>query len=456
MSAEVWIVDDDAGVRWVMRESLEAAGFSVRAFERGRAALDALAGARPAVMVTDVRLPDLSGTELLGACSERDPPVPVVVVTAYADLDNAVAAYQGGAFEYLPKPFDLEALAGVVRRAAGDEAAAAGPDAGAGLLVGRAPAMQAVFRAVGRLAATRLPVLITGESGTGKERVARALHAHGPRRGAPFVAVNVAAIPAELMESELFGHERGAFTGAHARRAGCFEQAAGGTLFLDEIGDMPLGLQTRLLRVLAEGEYHRVGGSAALRADVRVVAATHHDLAAQVRAGDFREDLYHRLAVVPIAVPPLRDRCEDIPRLADYLLGRAGEELGVARKRFSEAALDRLVAWRWPGNVRELDNLCRRLTALAPGAVIEATDLPREWGGNEPQPDWAVAAGDWAARELARGGDGLWERAGRELERRLLRAALAASGGNRQEAARRLGIGRNTLSRKLARLRREE
>ncbi|MBV8495340.1 MAG: nitrogen regulation protein NR(I), partial [Gammaproteobacteria bacterium] len=363
----VWLVDDDASIRWVLERALRNGGMTPRAFEAAEGALDALRRDAPDVLITDIRMPGSSGLELLRRIRDARPALPVIVMTAHSDLGNAVSAYEGGAFEYLPKPFDIDEAVALVRRAAGGvpqdlSAAAAAPRIPE--LLGTAPAMQQVFRAIGRLARSSVTVLITGESGTGKELVARALHEHSPRSGAPFVALNTAAIPADLLESELFGHERGAFTGAESQRRGRFEQADGGTLFLDEIGDMSLPLQTRLLRVLAEGEFYRVGGQTAVRVDVRVIAATHQDLEERVARGLFREDLYHRVNVIRIELPPLRARAEDIPALLTHYLAVAARELGVEAKALSPAALARLARHDWPGNVRELVNLCRRLSVL--------------------------------------------------------------------------------------------
>jgi len=446
----VLLVEDDASLRLVAGRALEQAGFSPVAAASLDEARSLARRQAPAAVVTDLKLPDGSGFELVGAVPE-DRPAPVILITAYADLDAAVQAYAAGAFDYLPKPFDLDELVSLVRRALADrEHGDGGPRPGEPRLLGRSPAMQPVFRAIGRLAGSGVPVLITGPTGSGKELVARALHRHGPRAGQPFVAVNVAAIPRELLEAELFGHEKGSFTGAHERRQGRFEQAAGGTLFLDEIGDMPAGLQTRLLRVLSEGEFYRVGGTRPIHASTRVITATHQDLEKRVRTGAFREDLLHRLDVVHIAVPPLAERPEDIGDLAAHFLQRAALESGVPTKRLHPSALAWLRRRAWPGNVRELGNLCRRLTALTPGPVIYPDDLPgdaqRGTGDAERELDSAVDR--WfAANRDGRGGE-LWREAMARLERRLIDLALEATGGNRSKAAELLGIGRNTLSRK--------
>jgi two-component system, NtrC family, nitrogen regulation response regulator GlnG len=454
----VWLVDDDASIRWVLERALRNGGMSPRAFEAAEGALDALRRDTPDVLITDIRMPGQSGLELLKRIRAARPALPVIVMTAHSDLGNAVSAYEGGAFEYLPKPFDIDEAVALVRRAAGGAPQEAGAAVAAPRipeLLGTAPAMQQVFRAIGRLARSSVTVLITGESGTGKELVARALHEHSPRSAAPFVALNTAAIPADLLESELFGHERGAFTGADAQRRGRFEQADGGTLFLDEIGDMSLPLQTRLLRVLAEGEFYRVGGQTPVRVDVRVIAATHQDLEERLKRGLFREDLYHRVNVIRIELPPLRARSEDIPALLAHYMAVAARELGVEAKSLSPAALARLSAHDWPGNVRELVNLCRRLSVLAPGSEVELADLPPALGGaaaeQGPSPDWALALSSWAERH-ATGSTPLLDAAQPQFERVLIRAALKRSGGHRQEAAKLLGWGRNTLTRKLREL----
>ncbi len=463
---EVWVVDDDSSLRWVVAKALELAGHRMRAFASAEECAAALESARPAVLVTDVKMKGEDGIALLArvraldAAKGIEAPLPVIVMTAHSDFDSAVTAYEAGAFEYLAKPFDLDELTSLVARAidassrpTGRETAAPSKEKVSPTLLGDAPAMQEVFRAVGRLSRAVMPVLITGESGTGKELVARALHRHSPRANGPFVAINTAAIPAELLESELFGHERGAFTGAHARRPGRFEQAEHGTLFLDEIGDMPLALQTRLLRVLAEGEYFRVGGAEPTRADVRVIAATHQDLGLQVADGRFREDLYHRINVVRLHMPALRERKQDIAALAAHFLKEAAAEMGVEEKRFSKEALAKLTKHPFPGNVRELKNLCRRLTALAPGRDLTAADLPAELkkgsNSNTGSSDWRATLKDWARAELAADRGEVGVRAAEQLEQALIEVALEHTGGAKAEAAEKLGWGRNTLTRKL-------
>jgi two-component system nitrogen regulation response regulator GlnG len=454
----VWVVDDDESVRWVLEQALKQAHMFPRAFDTGGAFFDALKADRPDVLITDIRMPDMTGLELMERLARTDPDIPVIVITAHSDLDSAVSAYQGGAFEYLPKPFDIDEAIELVSRAArqrtrnSSEPAASKPTP---RIIGQAPAMQEVFKAIGRLSRSSMTVLITGESGTGKELVARALHDNSPRANAPFIALNTSAIAAELLESELFGHEKGAFTGATERRIGRFEQAHGGTLFLDEIGDMSLALQTRLLRVLAESEFFRVGGQTPIRVDVRVIAATHQDLAHGAATGRFREDLYHRLNVMRIEVPPLRQRREDIRELARFYLDQAANELGVAPKTLSADALDAMQRYDWPGNVRELVNVCRRLTVTAAGREIVATDLPAELGGavSQAAADWTAGLSQWAEAQLAAAEPPpLLTDALPAFERTLILTALRRARGKRLEAAKLLGWGRNTLTRKIKEL----
>lgn len=529
--APVWVVDDDRAIRWVLSRALERAGHAARTFENGSAVLEKLEAVKlgeteePAVILSDIRMPGLSGVELVERLNTVLPQVPVLIMTAFSDLESAVSAYRSGAFEYLTKPFDIEKVLELVERAAteyarrkralepetaaesvlaagkaassapvasGRTSAAARPGANATEdstlaedgLIGRAPAMQEVFRAIGRLSQSSVTVLLTGESGAGKEVVARALWQHSPRSRAPYVALNMAAIPRELLESELFGHEKGAFTGASASRAGRFGEAAGGTLFLDEIGDMPMELQTRLLRVLSSGTYYRVGGREPLKADVRVIAATNRDLEAAVREGTFREDLYHRLNVIRLRLPPLRDRREDVKPLAEHFLTAGAVELGLEPKRLTPEALAALERFPFPGNVRQLENICRWLLVMAPSQEIRFEDLPYEvqrpdgrTAGGDPgsvasggstastvlsgrgasdahrsESDWV----DWAAAleadvvaRLERNEPGLWGHVTDRVETVLVRAALAATKGRRMEAAERLGVGRNTLTRKI-------
>jgi len=453
----VWVVDDDESVRWVLEQALKQAQMIPRGFDEGRAFFAALERQRPDVLITDIRMPDMSGLELMERLAATDPNLPVIVITAHSDLESAVAAYQGGAFEYLPKPFDIDEAIELVSRAARQRGSGDGRQSEAKQpprIIGHAPAMQEVFKAIGRLSRSSMTVLITGESGTGKELVARALHDNSPRAREPFIALNTSAIAAELLESELFGHEKGAFTGATERRIGRFEQADGGTLFLDEIGDMSVALQTRLLRVLAESEFFRVGGQTPIKVDVRVIAATHQDLGQAVREGRFREDLYHRLNVMRIEVPALRQRREDIPELTRFYLEQAASELGVAAKTLSPEAADVLLKYDWPGNVRELVNVCRRLTVTAAGREVVVQDLPPELGGFAPEPgaDWTTGLASWAEGQLAGGGTPLLADALPAFERTLIVTALRRARGKRLEAAKLLGWGRNTLTRKIKEL----
>jgi len=454
----VWVVDDDESVRWVLEQALKQAHMIPRAFDSGRQFFSALERDRPDVLVTDIRMPDMSGLELMERLAQTDPDIPVIVITAHSDLDSAVSAYQGGAFEYLPKPFDIDEAMELVSRAAPQRTRGTAEQTQTKptpRIIGQAPAMQDVFKAIGRLSRSSMTVLITGESGTGKELVARALHDNAPRASAPFIALNTSAIAAELLESELFGHEKGAFTGATERRIGRFEQANGGTLFLDEIGDMSLALQTRLLRVLAESEFFRVGGQTAIRVDVRVIAATHQDLAHAVSVSRFREDLYHRLNVMRIEVPPLRQRREDIRELTRFYLEQAANELGVAPKTLSPDAAEVLLKYDWPGNVRELVNVCRRLTVTAAGREIGGQDLPHELGGSATQAtaDWTMGLAQWAEGQLAvTAAPPLLDEALPAFERTLIVTALRRARGKRLEAAKLLGWGRNTLTRKIKEL----
>jgi two-component system, NtrC family, nitrogen regulation response regulator GlnG len=459
-SKPVWIVDDDRSIRWVLEKALAREGIAYRTFASASEVQQALRQSRPQVLVSDIRMPGESGLALLNEVKQRFPEVPVIIMTAYSDLDSAVAAFQGGAFEYLPKPFDVDHAIALIRRASAEGVPAAGAASAAAEapdMLGQAPAMQEVFRAIGRLSQSNATVLITGESGTGKELVARALHRHSPRASGPFVAINTAAIPKDLLESELFGHERGAFTGAQNARRGRFEQAEGGTLFLDEIGDMPPDLQVRLLRVLSDGEYYRVGGHAPLKANVRIIAATHQNLDERVRQGLFREDLLHRLNVVRLRLPPLRERAEDIAPLARHFLQKSAHELSVEPKALSEAALRVLETFVFPGNVRQLENICHWLTVMAPGARIEVDDLPPELrsgplGGGGPEGNWQQALDRELAQALARGERAVGERLEKEFEKTLILRALQHTGGHRMEAAQWLGWGRNTLTRKIQEL----
>ena len=456
----IWVIDDDHAIRWVLEKALQRDGMTVTTFASATGVLDALRQGGPDAVIADIRMPGMSGLELLSQLRERAPDLPVIIMTAHSDLDSAVSAYQGGAFEYLPKPFDVDEAVALVRRAGQTRRQQTGAPAASEPLpeiIGEAPAMQEVFRAIGRLSRSNITVLINGESGTGKELVARALHRHSPRADKPFIAINTAAIPRDLLESELFGHERGAFTGAQASRQGRFEQANTGTLFLDEIGDMPAELQTRLLRVLAEGEFYRVGGHTPTRVDVRVIAATHQNLEQRVRDGLFREDLYHRLNVIRIQLPSLNKRREDIPLLTRHFLGQAARELGVEPKILRPETENYLSGLDWPGNVRQLENLCRWLTVMASGREIHLEDLPGELRERSSPtasngPDWETALRTWVGQTLARGEQNLLETALPTFERILIQVALEQTGGHRQDAARLLGWGRNTLTRKIKEL----
>lgn len=455
---KVWLADDDSSIRWVLEQALRQAGMEPRGFEGAEEVTLALERDTPDVLITDIRMPGKNGLILMEEVRRQHPELPVIVMTAHSDLESTVAAYQSGAFEYLAKPFDIDYAVELVKRAAGQGGSTgkAAEQIDFPSMIGKAPAMQEVFRAIGRLSGSSMTVLITGESGTGKELIARALHRHSPRASGPFIALNTTAIASELLESELFGHERGAFTGANTMRRGRFEQADGGTLFLDEIGDMSPALQTRLLRVLAEGEFYRVGGQEPLKVDVRVLAATHQDLRRGVAEGRFREDLYHRLNVVTIHSPALRERREDIPLLLAHYLDAAARELAVAPKRLGKEAEQRLLASDWPGNVRQLVNVCRRLTALAPGQEISPGDLPGELGGSADtataQFAWAVSLADWAQQHLLAENTPLLKQALPQFERTLIEVALREVKGRRQDAAKLLGWGRNTLTRKIKEL----
>lgn len=461
----LWVVDDDRSIRFVLTKALEAEGYDVAEFEHAAAALDALAdGQKPSLIISDIRMPGLDGFKLLEKLQKQIPDVPVIIMTAHSDLDSAVNAYEGGAFEYLPKPFDLDDAVELVSRALRQneeaELVAEVKQATAGhpAIVGEAPAMQEVFRAIGRLSRSNITVLINGESGTGKELVAKALHDHSPRANKTFIALNTAAIPKDLLESELFGHERGAFTGANTQRKGRFEQADGGTLFLDEIGDMPSELQTRLLRVLADGEFYRVGGHTPIKVDVRIIAATHQNLETRVREGLFREDLFHRLNVIRVQLPALRERCEDIPALLSHFLVRVGKELAVDAKTLSPEVLSYLSKLEWPGNVRQLENACRYMTVMAAGNEVVMEDLPPELKNQaEASPvsnanvaeAWQPALHAWASRRLSAGVQDLLADAMPVFEKTMIEVALDATDGHKQEAARLLGWGRNTLTRKI-------
>jgi two-component system, NtrC family, nitrogen regulation response regulator GlnG len=497
----IWIVDDDESIRWVLEKALARESLATRSFSNARDAMDALQTSVPQVLVSDIRMPGESGLELLQAAKARHPGLPVIVITAFSDLDSAVAAFQGGAFEYLAKPFDVDKAVELIRRALEEslrESDVEQVSADTPEILGQAPAMQDVFRAIGRLSQSNVTVLITGESGTGKELVARALHKHSPRAAQPYIALNTAAIPKDLLESELFGHERGAFTGAQATRRGRFEQAENGTLFLDEIGDMPFDLQTRLLRVLSDGHFYRVGGHQPLKANVRVIAATHQNLEQRVKEGLFREDLYHRLNVIRLRLPSLRERHEDIPLLTRYFLAQSAKQLGVEAKRMSDGAMQFLSGLELPGNVRQLENLCNWITVMAPGQTVEVKDLPPDLTHGQgsvastlspgPVPTasysvpvetlasmpatsmnnyaaplagiaavssmhdkagWISLLESTAAQLLADGQPEVMDVLGRQFESALIKTALRHTHGRKNDAAVRLGIGRNTITRKI-------
>ena len=454
-AVHVWVVDDDEAIRFVLARALNRAGYLTESFGSVTAVVAALDESQPAVIITDIRLPDADGLSVLSALEERNLEIPVIAMTAFSDLDQAVTAFQSGVFDYLSKPFDLDKVLAVVARASAvPTVVPVDGEAGApNQMIGDSTAMQEVFRTIGRLSRSSISVLLTGETGSGKEVVARALHQHSPRSNGPFVAINTAAIPTELLESELFGHEKGSFTGAHTRRSGRFEEASGGTLFLDEIGDMPLPLQTRLLRVLAEGDYYRVGGRDLLRADVRVLTATHQDLQKKIAEGSFREDLYHRLNVITIELPPLRERSDDIALLARHFLRQAAEEMGLEEKHLMPETIQALQQKAWPGNVRQLQNLCQQLCVMAPGEQILPVDLPANLkdkdAASESGDSWSDALRNWTLKALYSGQADLMSTARGEFEKIILECALEHTGGKRVEAARLLGLGRNTLTRKL-------
>ncbi|SIQ66712.1 nitrogen regulation protein NR(I) [Aquipseudomonas alcaligenes] len=460
-SETVWIVDDDRSIRWVLEKALQQEGMTTQSFDSADGVLTRLTRQQPDVIISDIRMPGASGLDLLARIRDLYPRLPVIIMTAHSDLDSAVASYQGGAFEYLPKPFDVDEAVSLVKRANQHAQEQQGLEAPAALgrtpeIIGEAPAMQEVFRAIGRLSHSNITVLINGESGTGKELVAHALHRHSPRAAQPFIALNMAAIPKDLMESELFGHEKGAFTGAANQRRGRFEQADGGTLFLDEIGDMPADTQTRLLRVLADGEFYRVGGHTPVKVDVRIIAATHQNLESLVQAGKFREDLFHRLNVIRIHIPRLADRREDIPTLARHFLARAAQELAVEPKLLKSETEDYLKHLPWPGNVRQLENTCRWITVMASGREVHIDDLPPELltqpQENAPATNWEQGLRQWADQALARGQSSLLDSAVPAFERIMIETALKHTAGRRRDAAVLLGWGRNTLTRKIKEL----
>jgi two-component system nitrogen regulation response regulator GlnG len=463
-SSNVWVIDDDRSIRWVLERALEQAGMTTMTFDNGDAMLQRLSREQPDVIISDIRMPGIDGIALLERVHHDLPKLPVIIMTAHSDLESAVSSYQSGAFDYLPKPFDVDDAMAMVRRAVThareQKSEQIQEEVGPTEIIGQAPAMQEVFRAIGRLSHSNVTVLINGESGSGKELVARALHRHSPRAATTFIALNMAAIPKDLVEAELFGHEKGAFTGAAQQRVGRFEQADGGTLFLDEIGDMPPDTQTRLLRVLADGEFYRVGGHSPVRVDVRIIAATHQNLERLVEQGSFREDLYHRLNVIRIHLPRLSERREDIPLLARHFLKAAAAELGGETKVLRPETEQYLAGLPWPGNVRQLENTCRWLTVMASGRDVYVDDLPPELRAIESSgtstSDWETALARWAHEELSRiqpgNGVPLLDTAIPRFERIVIEAALARSGGRRRDASVLLGWGRNTLTRKMKEL----
>ena len=460
-SRNIWIVDDDKSIRWVLEKAFTKAGLSPRCFEDPTQVLTELEKEHPDVVISDIRMQNMDGISLLEKLKQRVPDIPVIIMTAYSDLDRAVSAFREGAFEYLSKPFDVDEIVGLVNRALSERQQgltaleSKDPNDVSEIIVS-APAMQEVFRAIARLSSSNLSVLITGESGTGKELVARALHLHSPRAEKPFIALNTAAIPRELLESEFFGHEKGAFTGAAARRTGRFEQADNGTLFLDEIGDMPAELQTRLLRVLADGEFYRVGGHTPIKVDVRIIAATHQAIEERVKEGTFREDLLHRLNVIRVHVPPLNERPEDIVELLNHFLNRAAAELHIERKNLLPETEKFLLNAEWTGNVRQLENFCRWVTVMAPGRDIHVDDLPPELresvNSERTHSDWETGLFNWINSIIENGGTDLLDEVLPKFERIMIEAALKQTGGKRQEAAKILGWGRNTLTRKIKEL----
>jgi two-component system nitrogen regulation response regulator GlnG len=457
----VWILDDDRSIRWVLEKSLSKTGLNTETFENGDDLLHRLAHELPDAIISDIRMPGINGLDLLSTIQEKHPELPIIIMTAHSDMDSAVSSYSRGAFEYLPKPFDIEEAVAMTRRAldhTGGQESEATPETEEynQEIIGEAPAMQEVFRAIARLSQSNISVLINGESGTGKELVAHALHKHSPRKDRPFIPLNVAAIPKELIESELFGHEKGAFTGATSQRTGRFEQANGGTLFLDEIGDMPAETQTRLLRVLSDGEFYRVGGHTSIKVDVRIIAATHQDLEKLLEEHAFREDLFHRLNVIRIHIPRLSNRREDIPRLAAHFLKMAAEELKVEAKILRPETEQYLVGLNWPGNVRQLANFCRWVTVMASSREIQINDLPPEFSAQENDSDddgnWTHALESWADHQLSQGNRSILNQATPLFERTLIDIALKHTAGRRRDAANLLGWGRNTLARKIKEL----
>ena len=457
----IWIVDDDKSIRWVLEKSLDKVGFKIESFDNGESMLEKLEHSQPDVIISDIRMPGKDGIEVLNQVTKSHPQIPVIIMTAHSDLSSAVKSYEHGAFEYLPKPFDVNDATEVAERAVKHAQEHKGtnkviPDVNTKEIIGEAPAMQEVFRSIGRLSHSKITVLIKGESGTGKELVAQALHKHSPRSEEPYIPLNVAAIPKDLIESELFGHEKGAFTGANQQRVGRFEQADGGTLFLDEIGDMPMEAQTRLLRVLSDGEFFRIGGLSPIKTDVRIIAATHQNLQERVREHLFREDLYHRLNVIPIHLPKLSERREDIPSLMMHFLQKSAQQMSVDTKIIRQDTTKYLTGLSWPGNVRQLENFCSWITVMAPGREVFINDLPEEFLKPENQNgisgNWAQTLKNWADQELSLGHTGILQQATPIFEKCMIEVALKHSGGRKRDASKLLGWGRNTLTRKIKEL----
>ncbi len=455
MDKNVWVVDDDESIRWVLEKGLSDGGMDVQTFDSANKVIKKLETENPHLILTDIKMPGPSGIDLLDKVKELRPDIPVIIMTAHSDLDSAVESYEHGAWEYLPKPFDIEEALSMVKRAtSADEINKEEPTETQAEVIGEAPAMQEVFRAIGKLSNSNSTVLLNGESGTGKELVARALYQHSPRKDKTFIALNMADIPKELLEAELFGHEKGAFTGADERRIGRFEQADGGTLFLDEIGDMQLETQTRLLRVLSNGEFYRVGGREPIKVDVRIITATHQNIEDLVKAGNFREDLFHRLNVIKLSLPKLNERKEDIPTLVKHFFQKSSDELAEEKKYLSAEVEDYFMTLSWPGNVRQLENTCRWLTVMSPTREVKLEDLPDDLKVEniENMNDWTKVLQSWSENYLAKGNNNLLEEAIPDFERTIIKVALNKTMGRKKEAAELLGWGRNTLTRKIKEL----
>ena len=451
----IWVVDDDESIRWVLERGLSENGIEVETFDSANKVIKKLETENPSLILTDIKMPGKSGIDLLDEVKELRPEIPIIIMTAHSDLESAVESYEHGAWEYLPKPFDIEEAVSMVQRAtAKDSTEIEDTNESEAEIIGEAPAMQEVFRAIGKLSNSNSTVLLMGQSGTGKELVAKALFQHSPRKDNAFIALNMADIPKDLLEAELFGHEKGAFTGADEKRLGRFEQANNGTLFLDEIGDMPLETQTRLLRVLSNGEFYRVGGREPIKVDVRIITATHQNLEELVKSGDFREDLFHRLNVIKLSLPKLNERKEDIPELAKHFFTKSSEELKEEKKFLSEEVENYFKTLSWPGNVRQLENACRWLTVMSPSKEVKLEDLPDELKleNAEEENNWKVVLRSWSENYLENGNKNLLEEVGPEFERTLIKVALNKTKGKKKEAAELLGWGRNTLSRKIKEL----